>query len=76
MQEVTLYSYILNNTDDLSRLECFKNGLYTVMDPSGMEVCENANIKQGDDYGKVYYLDNLLRADKSILTVGRKDESV
>lgn len=33
-------------------------------------------IMQGDDYGKVYYLDNLLKADKSILTVGRKDESV
>ena len=42
------YAYILNNTEDLSRLECFENGLYTVMDPSGMMVCEKANIKQGD----------------------------
>lgn len=33
-------------------------------------------IMQGDDFGRVYYLDNLLRGDKSILTVGRKDESV
>ena len=33
-------------------------------------------VMQGDDYGKVYYLDNLLRGEKSILTVGRKDNAV
>ena len=32
-------------------------------------------IMQGDDYGRAYYLDNMLKGDKSILTVGRKDES-
>lgn len=32
-------------------------------------------VMQGDDYGRVYYLDNMLKGDKSILTVGRKDES-
>lgn len=30
-------------------------------------------IMQGEDYGMVYYLDNMLRDDKSILTMGRKD---
>lgn len=33
-------------------------------------------IMQGDEYGKVYYLDNMLKGEKSILTVGRMDESV
>lgn len=33
-------------------------------------------IMQGDDFGKAYYLDNLLKGDKSILTVGRKDDSI
>ena len=33
-------------------------------------------IMQGDDYGRVYHLDNMLKGDKSILTIGRKDESV
>lgn len=33
-------------------------------------------IMQGDDYGRVYRLDNMLKGDKSILTIGRKDESV
>lgn len=33
-------------------------------------------IMQGEDYGKVYYLDNLLRGDSSILNMGRKDEDV
>lgn len=33
-------------------------------------------IMQGDDYGKVYYLDNMLQGDKSILTLGRKDDYV
>lgn len=30
-------------------------------------------IMQGEDYGMVYYLDNMLQGDKSILTMGRKD---
>lgn len=33
-------------------------------------------IMQGEDYGKVYYLDNMLRGDSSILSMGRKDEGV
>lgn len=33
-------------------------------------------IMQGDDYGRAYYLDNMLKGDKSILTIGRKDDSV
>ncbi len=33
-------------------------------------------IMQGEDYGKVYYLDNMLRGESSILKMGRKDESV
>ena len=33
-------------------------------------------VMQGDDFGKVYYLDNMLVGDKSILTVGRKDNAV
>ena len=33
-------------------------------------------IMQGEEYGKVYYLDNMLKGDKSILTVGRSDEHV
>lgn len=33
-------------------------------------------IMQGEDYGKVYYLDNMLRGDSSILNMGRKDEGV
>ena len=33
-------------------------------------------IMQGEDYGKVYYLDNMLRGDTSILNMGRKDEGV
>lgn len=41
------YAYELINTEDISRLECFKNGLYTVMDASAMLVCENANITPG-----------------------------
>ena len=42
------YAYELKNTGDLDRLECFKRGLYTVMDASSMLVCENAHIKNGD----------------------------
>ena len=42
------YAFILDNTEDLGRLECFNRGLYTVMNPSGMLVCEKANIKPGD----------------------------
>lgn len=42
------YAYELKNTGDLERLECFKRGLYTVMDASSMLVCENAHIKDGD----------------------------
>lgn len=33
-------------------------------------------IMQGDEYGRAYYLDNLLKGDKSILTIGRKDDSI
>lgn len=33
-------------------------------------------VMQGDEYGRVYYLDNLLEGDKSILTVGRKDNAI
>ncbi len=42
------YAYELKNTGDLERLDCFKRGLYTVMDASSMLVCENAHIKEGD----------------------------
>ncbi len=33
-------------------------------------------IMQGDEYGRVYYLDNMLQGEKAILTVGRKDYGV
>ena len=33
-------------------------------------------IMQGEEHGRVYLLDDLLRDDKSILTVGRRDEGV
>lgn len=33
-------------------------------------------IMQGEDYGRVYYLDKMLRGDSSILSMGRKDEVV
>ncbi len=33
-------------------------------------------IMQGEDFGKVYYLDSMLRGDSSILNMGRKDEGV
>ena len=33
-------------------------------------------IMQGEEYGKVYYLDNMLKGDKAILTVGRRDDHV
>ncbi len=33
-------------------------------------------IMQGEEYGRVYYLDNMLQGEKAILTVGRKDEHV
>lgn len=33
-------------------------------------------IMQGEDYGRVYYLDKMLRGDSSILSMGRKDEGV
>jgi len=32
-------------------------------------------VMQGDDYGMVYYLDDLLGNKKSMLTMGRKDET-
>lgn len=31
-------------------------------------------IMQGEEYGKTYYLDNMLKGDKAILTMGRSDE--
>lgn len=33
-------------------------------------------VMQGEDFGKVYYLDNMLRGDSSVLNMGRKDEGV
>lgn len=33
-------------------------------------------VMQGEEYGKVYYLDHMLKGDKAILTVGRSDEHV
>lgn len=33
-------------------------------------------IMQGEDYGRVYYLDNLLRGESSVLSMGRKDDGV
>ena len=33
-------------------------------------------VMQGEEYGKVYYLDHMLSGDKAILTVGRRDEHV
>lgn len=33
-------------------------------------------VMQGEDHGRVFYLDNLAKAGNSILTIGRKDESV
>lgn len=33
-------------------------------------------IMQGEDYGKVYKLDDLLRGDSTILSMGRKDDGV
>lgn len=33
-------------------------------------------IMQGEDYGKVYYLDRMLTENSALLRVGRKDESV
>ena len=42
------YAYELKDTEDLSRLACFRKGYYTVMDTSSMLVCEKAHIRQGD----------------------------
>lgn len=33
-------------------------------------------IMQGEEYGKVYYLDNMLKGEKSILTVGRMENDI
>lgn len=33
-------------------------------------------IMQGEEYGRVYYLDDMLRGDSSILSMGRKDDGV
>ena len=33
-------------------------------------------IMQGDEYGRVYYLDDMLQGEKAILTIGRKDYGV
>lgn len=33
-------------------------------------------IMQGEDYGRVYHLDNMLYGESAILSVGRKDEGV
>ena len=33
-------------------------------------------VMQGENYGRVFYLDNLAKAKSSILTIGRKDTSV
>ena len=42
------YAYAIENTGNLERLACFKEGLYAVMDASSMMVCEKAHIRQGD----------------------------
>ena len=33
-------------------------------------------IMQGEDYGRVYYLDNLLSGDSAVLSMGRRDDDV
>lgn len=33
-------------------------------------------IMQGEEFGKIYYLDNMLKGDKAILTMGRQDEHI
>ena len=33
-------------------------------------------IMQGEDYGRIYYLDDMLRGDSFILSMGRKDDGV
>ena len=42
------YAYRLNGADKLSRLECFREGLYTVQDISSMMVADKAGINAGD----------------------------
>lgn len=38
------YAYELKNTDNIARLSCFSEGLYTVQDVASMMVCEYADI--------------------------------
>lgn len=42
------YAYLLTNTEKLSRMTGFMNGLYTVQDISSMLVCEIADIREND----------------------------
>lgn len=42
------YAYELRNTENLGRLSCFREGLYTVQDVASMMVCENAQINKND----------------------------
>lgn len=42
------YAYELKNTDNLGRLSCFREGLFTVQDVASMMVCEYAQIGKGD----------------------------
>lgn len=42
------YAYELKNTDNLGRLNCFREGLYTVQDVASMMVCEYAGINKGE----------------------------
>lgn len=42
------YAWELKNTDNISSLQYFSEGLYTVQDVASMLVCERAGIKPGD----------------------------
>lgn len=46
--ELLDYAYELESTDNIGRLDCFREGLYVVQDVAGMMVCERAGIKPGD----------------------------
>ena len=42
------YAYELKHTEDIGRLNCFRQGMYTVQDVASMMVCEYANITAGN----------------------------
>ena len=76
------YQQRLQSTDEVLKLvphsHCIVNTIHEETTDYQTRIVNGVllRIMQGEDYGRVYHLDDLLHGDSAILSMGRRDEGV